>query len=231
MMRLHDAIVQPEHCGEGMQLEPDALCHALKQTLDLEVCVSLARAPLKADKLTSEENAQLARLVHAPRRAVWLLGRAALKDLLAQLDLPADTSGIAFPHPRLSLSHSEGCAIAIGTRDERVNGLGVDLELRDGPRPASMRFFLAPSERTWVQASPERSDRLLRLWTIKEALYKSFAQNRDTSFRDYVLADPAADAGSAELATAHHAQFSYASFAIEGGFVSAARREDPRQIP
>jgi 4'-phosphopantetheinyl transferase EntD len=211
-----------------MQLEPDALCDALKQALDLEVCVSVVRAPLDAEMLSSEETTQLARLVHAPRRAVWLLGRAALRDLLAQLDLPEDTSGIAFPHPRLSLSHSEGCAIAIGTRDERVNGLGVDLELRDGPRPASMRFFLATSEREWVQASPERGDRLLRLWTIKEALYKSFARNRDTSFRDYVLADPAADAGHAELATAHRAQFSYASFALDGGFLSVARREDPR---
>ena len=168
---------------------------------------------------------QLARLVHAPRRAVWLLGRAALKDLLAQLDLPADTSGITFPHPRLSLSHSEGCAVAIGTRDEQINGIGVDLELRAGPRPEAMRFFLAPSEREWVESSPERNERLLRLWTIKEALYKAFAENHDTSFRDYILADPAADAGRAELATEYRAAFCYASFAIDGGFLSVARRE------
>lgn len=210
-----------------MRLEPQALRDAVMQALDLDVSVALTRAPLDTETLTSDEVAQFARLVHAPRRAVWLLGRAALKDLLAQLDLPADTSGIAFPHRRISLSHSEGCAIAIGTRDERVSGLGVDLELRDGPRPASMRFFLATREREWVQASPERGDRLLRLWTIKEALYKSFAENRATSFRDYVLADPAADAGRAELATTHQAQFSYVSFAVDGGFVSVARRDTP----
>jgi len=210
-----------------MKLEPQALRDAVRQALALEVRVAIARAPLDTDALSYEEAGQLARLVHAPRRAGWLLGRAALKELLEQVDLPTDSSSIAFPHPRISLSHSEGCAIAIGTRDEQVKGLGVDLELRAGPRPEAMRFFLGPTERARVLATPERNERLLRLWTIKEALYKSFADNRDTSFRDFVLADPAADSGRATLATPHHARFSYASFVIEGGFVSVARRDPP----
>lgn len=210
-----------------MKLESKAIGAGIRAAMGLDLRVVIAPAGLDPAVLTPGESLQLAKLVHAPRRAVWLLGRAALKNLLAQLDLPDDTSGLAFPHPRLSLSHSEGCAIAIGTRDERIDGLGVDLELRAGPRPEAMRFFLAPREREWIQAVPERSERLLRLWTIKEALYKSYAANRDTSFRDYVLADPAADTGRAALATKHRAQFTYASFAVDGGVLSIARRDAP----
>jgi 4'-phosphopantetheinyl transferase EntD len=206
-----------------MKLESLVLGRALG--LDFDFRVAVARSPLDPAALTPGEAAQFEKLVHAPRRAVWLLGRAALRDLLAQLDLPADTSTIAFPQPRLSLSHSSGVAIAIGTRAQGVDGLGIDLELRAGPRPEAMRFFLAEPERTWVRAAPERTERLLRLWTIKEALYKSYAANRDTSFRDYVLADPAADAGRATLASGAHATaFNYTSLAVEGGYTSVARR-------
>jgi hypothetical protein len=35
----------------------------------------------------------------------------------------------------------------------------------------------------------------------------------------------------AELATKYRALFSYASFAIDGGFLSVARRKDLKQVP
>jgi len=190
--------------------------------LGLPVAVAWAQAPPPGAVLSPGEAAHAATLTVPARRATWLLGRAALKQVLAALGEPDDTTGIAFPHPRLSLSHSAGTALALGTPERGVAGLGVDLELRRPPRVEAARFFLAASEKAWLAAEPGRDARLLRIWTIKEALYKAYARNRETSFRDYVLDDPEADDGGAVLRGPGIA-LRYASLAIQGGFVSAAR--------
>ena len=54
-----------------------------------------------------------------------------------------DTSTLKFPHPRLSLTHSEAWAIAVGTASGKLLGIGVDLEVKSAPKPETARRFLS----------------------------------------------------------------------------------------
>lgn len=125
-----------------------------------------------------------------PRRQDWRRGRAALRALLPP---GSDTADLVFPHRALSLSHAGGLAVAVRC-DEGVRGVGVDFEPR---RPAAdlrvARFFLNPSERGAATGAAA----LMRLWTIKEALYKAIPDNASCVLLDISLAEPGAACGDA----------------------------------
>jgi hypothetical protein len=147
----------------------------------LGVVVELAAttSPVAVDALTVGERAQLP---DGPRRGDWLRGRAALKALLDD----DDTSTVAFPHRRLSLTHSAGMAVAARC-DEGQDGLGVDFEGWRTIDPRAARFYLHDHE---------QGD-LLRLWTVKEALFKATPSNGGAMLLDYRVADPCLLAGDA----------------------------------
>lgn len=143
--------------------------------------------------LTPGERAQWRALSPGPRRRDWLLGRAALKQLLGA---GADTSGLRFPHPRLSLTHAGGRAFAVHIAAAGVVGTGIDYEpWRRPPDPRTARFFLRPGER--ATALDATGTDLLRLWTVKEALYKATPDNAEVVLLDYELHDPRCAQGSA----------------------------------
>src|SRR5688500_8593893 len=80
---------------------------------------------------------------------------------------------------------------------EGGQGVGVDIETGRRPPPRMARFFLTRKERRCLgQPSPEQ---LLRLWTVKEALFKADPLNHRRVLADYALDDPLADAGCARV--------------------------------
>lgn len=127
-------------------------------------------------------------------------GRLALGTVLTELGVTDDPLTVSMPHPRLSLSHSGDIAVAIGLRCAATAvGVGVDVEECRPIDVRSARFFLDDEEQdSWpewaAQAAPgtdRNADRsadqsaLQRLWTIKEAVFKSDLDNARRQLRDY----------------------------------------------
>ena len=184
----------------------------LAAALGVAVRLRFATAAVGLDELTAAERAQLPA---GPRRREWLLGRAALKRLLGG----GDTSGVRFPHRSLSLTHAGGLAVAAGL-DGGQRGLGVDYEPGRGVEPRTARFFLRPLERQRTGAGD-----LLRLWTVKEALFKATPGNEGATLLGYETIDPAAPAGRAVDRGGR--AFRYASGAAQGGWLTVAVCDGP----
>lgn len=195
--------------------------------------LAVATTGCPQDALTAGERAQYARLaVAGHRRRTWLLGRQALRTLLTQLGEPPDTSALRFPHAQLSLSHSGGVAVATAA-DPAARGAGIDIEPFDlerlgGPSEALARFFLLPDEQAWLgeQPAPERPPHLLRLWTVKEAVFKANLANHGTGLHHYRLADCAAVQGTAGCVQ-QDAQFGYRTMHAHGLVVTTAIARGP----
>jgi 4'-phosphopantetheinyl transferase EntD len=198
-----------------------SFANALLETFSLPIVACFEAQPLTEARLTAGEQADFAKLTAPPRRESWLRGRAALKRLLASLGGSDDTSTLKFPHPRLSLTHSDAWAVAVGTASEKLLGIGVDLEVKSGPKPDAARRFLNPAEMVWLRRmeEEERPRMLHRIWTVKEAAFKADPQNQGRTLKDYGMADPGYVAGKARRG---ERVFYYASFEVPGGFLSVA---------
>lgn len=165
-----------------------ALAAELSADLDVPVEIAVAREPAPISTLAPGETRFAASLSQREARDTWLRGRAALKALV-----PGDTSTLVFPHRRLSLAHSAGTAVAVRSPAPLV-GIGVDFEpWRASVQPVMARFFLRLSE----QDAARTPRRLVRLWTIKEALFKAHPDNHQCILLDFELSDPAAGSGTA----------------------------------
>ena len=167
-----------------------------------DVELAVATAPAEVEDLAPGE---VARLPDGMRRHDWLLGRAALKSLLGI----HDTSTLVFPNPSVSLTHSAGVAVAARC-DGPQAGLGVDLEGWQTIDPRTARLFLHPHE----------EGDLLRLWTVKEALFKATPMNGEAVFLDYEVDDPHALAGTAH--DRHGRAFEYLSIRRPEGWLTLA---------
>jgi len=194
---------------------------ALLETFSLPIQACFERDPVAEDRLTAGERTVYETLAAPGRRASWLRGRAALKRLQSALGGSEDTSTLKFPHPKLSLTHSESWAIAVGSSSPKLLGIGVDLEVKGVPRPETARRFLNPAELVWLRRMDEgdRPKMLHRLWTVKEATFKADPENPGKTLRDYGLADPGFIAGKARRG---ERVFYYASFEVPDGFLSVA---------
>lgn len=195
---------------------------AIRGSLGFDLRLAVAARPLPAGRLSIRERSRAALFVTAARRIEWLTGRAALKRLLAALGTKTDAADILFPNSQYSLTHSGGIAVAAGVGRAGPRGVGVDLELRPGMDPRAARFFLTPYERSCVElAGTLPAAELLRLWTIKEAVYKADPENRGRVLADYGLPEPARACGRA-AASCGGGQFRYASFAVPRGYLAVA---------
>lgn len=236
------------------------LAHRAREALGLEIAFAVACDPVPVDDLSAGERARLESLRNPGRREEWLRGRAALKRLLRRLGDSDDTSLLSFPHARISLTHSAGLAIAAGLSGEGpgavdspltgadpgaaalpgagVRGLGLDFEARRPMRPGTERFFLADRERERLEEDGACGTwDLLRLWTVKEALFKSDPGNRDTDgggrhLWSYVLGGSMlAKAGSARCSArvggSPGLAFHYFTMEPEEGFLSLAMSTYP----
>jgi len=198
-----------------------SFANALLETFSLPIVACFENQPLPEDRLTPAEREELARLTAPGRRESWLRGRSALKRLQASLGGSDDTSTLKFPHPRLSLTHSESWAVAVGSSSPKLLGLGVDLEVKAGPKPETAPRFLNPAEVVWLRRMDEadRPKMLHRLWTVKEATFKADPENQGRTLKQYGLADPGFVSGKARRG---ERVFYYASFVVPGGFLSVA---------
>jgi hypothetical protein len=215
-------------------MDAAALSAWASEALGIPIAFALERRPLPEEGLSEGERARYAGFSLPRRREDWLRGRAALKTLLRSLGEPEDTAGLAFPNARLSLSHSAGIAVAAGFRasPEGALGLGVDFEGRRPVKAATVRFYLSEAERSRPEAAALAESDLLRLWTVKEALYKADPGNRSRGWNlgAYEVAGSLADfAGSARVSGL--LSFRYLSREVEEGFLSLAVSRGPAGGP
>jgi 4'-phosphopantetheinyl transferase EntD len=166
----------------------------------------------------------------SPRARDRRRGRAALAGLLARAGRAELADAVCFPHPGLSLSHSGDWAIAAGCA--AADGLGVDLEFARPMDPRAARFFLAGPELDYVAALPpaRRGAELLRLWTVKEAVFKACAGNAGRLLADFRLDEPAALTGTARRADGATFTARYGSIDLREGWLALALA-DPGSHP
>ncbi len=207
-----------------MKIRKTVLERNLQREFRLRLRLAIARESIQVGKLTPMELARFREMKSGPRRDSWLKGRSALKRLLAGFGEGEETSHILFPNSRFSLTHSGDYAAAVGTDRARLRGVGIDLELNRLPRPEAARFFLNAEELRWWK----RLDRsvgtaeLLRLWTVKEALFKSYPGNREMGLLDFYVEEPEQRGGRAFVRGEPSAEILYCSFPLMQGALSVA---------
>jgi 4'-phosphopantetheinyl transferase EntD len=225
---------------EALHLDVGACEGQFSRALGEAVRLAVAFEPLRDEGLTPAEREQAAAFGNADRRRDWARARAALKALLRQDGDDEDTAPLRFPHPRFSLSHSRDLAVAVGRGAARPWGIGVDVERQRLIRPGAERFYLDERERAWlgsVAGDDARGGARLRLWTVKEALYKAHLGNAGTVLADYRVQEPAAEAGAGGVRGEAGWPLRYATAAVPDGFLTVALRvsarpvEDDRRAP
>ena len=118
----------------------------------------------------------------------WIRGRSALKKVFEHLNKSIDVTKISFPNEYFSISHTKDCAVAIGILNncESSNGVGIDLELNRKIDAKHTRYYLSKYESDLVNSN----DDLLRLWTVKEALFKADPNNDGVILKYYNVKNP-----------------------------------------
>jgi len=175
------------------------LSSTLGEPLGLDLRFNVITGDGSVDTLSVAEREQFQTLESTPRAKSWLLGRAALRRLRAELDECDDVDELTFPNSRFSLTHSNDVALAVAEPSGCLDGIGVDLEIDARIQSAAARFFLTDREQSWLRSQkPERWPlHLLRLWCIKEAVFKANPGNAGQTLADYELACPGDARGEA----------------------------------
>jgi hypothetical protein len=199
-------------------LDESRIEQRLGDALGVPITIAVESEPIDTRALTATERCRYAEVAGTPRCDSWLRGRAALKRLLWRIGRSLDTSELGFPHPVLSLTHCRRYAVAGAYLSPCPAGMGLDLEIRPGIPVAGARFFLRAEERVRRLSGVT----LLRLWTVKEAVFKADTHNAGRGLLDYRLADPKAVVGEARIASEPILPLRYASVAVEGGFLTVA---------
>lgn len=147
------------------------------------------------------------------RQDSWYTSRAALQQLLPQDRRAAFQD---FPACDVSISHTGEWAAALYV--EHGMGCGIDIEWPRKFSPGIARHMLHPSEQSVL--SPARD--LLRVWTIKEALFKADMDNADKLLHHYSAADINADTGDAVRHDGRVALRYWSSRLANGPYVAVA---------
>ena len=151
--------------------------------------------------LSSSELNECKYSTNSSRYFDWISGRSALKTILSTLNKDLDVTKISFPHPFLSLSHTKDCAVAIGILNSgnAVKGIGIDLELDRKVSTKHMKFYLNDFE----SDLKINNDHMLRLWTVKEALFKADPNNDSNVLKDYIVKNSKTLSGKATNKKGH----------------------------
>jgi 4'-phosphopantetheinyl transferase EntD len=189
-----------------------------RQALGVPVFVELGDD--NAEVLTEAELAAAKAHSTRLRQEEWQRGRKMLKSVLRRAGQPTGTEAIRFPNAQVSLSHSGDLAAAVSVaKPSGLSGIGIDLQCRRPMAFGTARFFLRPEElREELSA-----DDLLRLWTIKEAIYKADPQNSAQLLDDYRIESPKALTGQARSADrSRGVTFRYFSRELDVGYLTVA---------
>ncbi len=210
-----------------------ALERDIHNSLGYDVKVAVLRGNIESPALTIREQENLLAVSNERRRLSWLRGRCVLKILLGELGADPDTSLLSFPHNQYSLSHTADVAVAVARlHSAEANGIGVDLEKLRDIKSGAERFFLSDAERGFLRGLSEvsRTDNLIRLWTVKEAIFKSAMLAQDGVLKNYCTADPrllqgeATHSGHSRLDCSQ--KFRYVSRSMEDFWLSVAVPEN-----
>lgn len=190
------------------------LSDVLSAQFQRPVVVVVTSEPLAIDDLTSAELHYFAvHVENTPREQSWLRARNALRQVLKVCEDPSDTTQVTFPNARYSITHHGDWALAIGLLSPPFLGIGIDYQAGKPPSDKALRIYLTPEE----QANCPDESRL-RLWTVKEALFKADANNTQTRFVDYPLTDVSALSGQV-------GSFRYASVEDLDGWITVAIKD------
>ncbi|MFY0571951.1 4'-phosphopantetheinyl transferase family protein [Archangium lansingense] len=153
--------------------------------------------PLLKYFLSPREQVFLDQMVLPQRQPEWLRGRHVCKQvvrellgpecLARQVEVLPDPQGVpqlhlqaGFGSLEVSLSHARALSVVAVTAEGRV---GVDVESVAPVEERLWHFFLTPAERTRCEQEPELA---LKLWVLKEALYKAVRPPRHVPLRHLV---------------------------------------------
>lgn len=214
-----------------MPLDPVEWESRLSEQIGVACFVEASDSPEPLSSLTPEERRRVESFGSSPRAESYRRGRSALRALLARLGENPKNS-FAFPHPRFSITHSGSVAIAFGISGQTRSGAGIDYEASARVSGKAERFFLRSEERRWLRrlGSPAARKQRLRLWTVKEALFKADLENVDTFLLDYATSDPSVASGWAESSATRldRGAWRYASLEVGEGVLTAAVRVEGR---
>ena len=190
----------------------------LRRRLNGPVYLASARAPLAEHLLDSDDRQRLASFTTTDRKKQWLRGRSALSAVAAKLDIETQLSALNPPCPGISLTHNDKISIAAGIGT--AQGIGIDFESWRQIEPAMLRCFLTETEREQLTV-PSNFTRL-RLWTVKEALFKASAANQRLLLTDFEIDEVGVMTGVARNCTRGNSALRYTSFMLRQGLLSIA---------
>lgn len=122
--------------------------------------------------------------IKRPLRLVHSIGHEKDESLRARKvisELRGDQ--VSFPHREVSISHSQG-EVVVGQM-LGAKGFGVDCEVLREFDPKVAKVFLTSSE--VKRFNPESKEEVLRLWVLKEAIFKADLNNSGKVLRDYEI--------------------------------------------
>jgi 4'-phosphopantetheinyl transferase EntD len=168
-----------------------ALEYSIGSDLKRDLAIASADPAFPFTPLSGPERARLNEFTLVQRRQDWLRGRNAMKQVLATLGQNTDTSHIDFPHRQFSLTHAGGSAFSIANIAGSA-GIGIDYEPLRTVNPKIKRLFLNDTELRWLETCQESEvqQQIVRLWTNKEAAYKSCPDNSGRVLADFTIVDP-----------------------------------------
>ncbi|MEB3206544.1 MAG: 4'-phosphopantetheinyl transferase superfamily protein [Vampirovibrionales bacterium] len=176
---------------KALQQQVRLKCHASS----VLGCADLSQLPAAKLALTPDETAcyQSQLLFGLKRANLWCLGRFALKQVLAHFGESLETSDVIFPHPRWSIAHTQGFAMAIGIDADGL-GVGIDVEIKRPFLNQWAPFYLNKKEQSrlfeWALTPETQSDALREAWCLKEALFKATLNNKTgLDLIDFEIAD------------------------------------------
>ena len=190
----------------------------LKRRLKRSVRLASARAPMAENLLDSTDHQRLASFSTIARKKQWLRGRNALSAVVAALDIKPRLSELDPPCPGISLTHNGKISVAAGIGT--ALGIGIDFESWRQIEPAMLRWFLTETEQQ--QLAVQSNFTRLRLWTVKEALFKASSENQGLLLTDFEVDQSMAMTGHARNCTRANSRLRYTSFMLRQGLLSIA---------
>lgn len=187
--------------------------------------------PPSKDVLSPRERVLLDGTVPPQRRSQWLRGRHVCKQVVRELLGPEGLAHQAevVPGPQgvprlhlpeglgpmdVSLSHARALSVAAITASGQV---GVDVEPVVPVSERLWHFFLTPAERARCEREPELA---LRLWVLKEALYKLLRPPTPVPLRSLV---PELGEGVLRLPAPYEREFPFTFLAMRNHLLAVVR--------
>lgn len=198
-----DSIVTRECLERAIGAALQEVCRSINHTGAIAFAVTSDLDIIRCD-LNFDQAPMMSAKACVTRRASWVRGRAAAHQALKRLGMtaraPISRSEQGEPiWPRGisgSITHCSPWSIAVATESFGSVFLGIDLENANRIQEFGIESVICrSSERVWIHEDCDALERLCRLFSAKEALYKSLfsSYRRYIDFNEVELSWSAAD--------------------------------------